>query len=171
MAWSARTFFSTVIRTQNLKLEINRELETGRPTRHAAAVRKEPFNRGAWAVERERCQIAAERPAPGRHERPVADVAARVLKAWKLDGCAAELRLLAAWPEIVGPQVAMHARPGRLERGLLVIYVANSVWLAELNRLFQKPILENIRRHLGTNDVRALRLQLDPDPPARKAGA
>jgi predicted nucleic acid-binding Zn ribbon protein len=94
-----------------------------------------------------------------------------VLKGWKLDGRAAELRLVAAWPEIVGPQVAMHARPGRLERGLLVVYVANSVWLAELNRLFQKPMLENIRRHLGTNDVRALRLQLDPDPPARRAGA
>lgn len=135
------------------------------------AVRKNEFNHGAWAVERERCQIAAERPAPRREQQPLADVAQRVLKGWKLDGRAAELRLVAAWPEIVGPQVAMHARPGRLERGLLVVYVANSVWLAELNRLFQKPMLENIRRHLGTNDVRALRLQLDPDPPARRAGA
>lgn len=131
-------------------------------------MRKEPFNRGAWAVERERCQIAAERPAPRLHNSSVADVAGRVLKSWKLDGRAAELRLIAAWPEIVGPQVAAHARPGRLERGLLVVYVANSVWLAELNRMFQKPMLDNIRRRLGTNDVRTLRLQLDPDPPNRK---
>ena len=133
-------------------------------------MRKDEFNRGAWAVERERCQIAMERPPPRRDEQPLAAVAQRVLKAWKLEGRAVEMRLVAAWPEIVGPQVAMHARPGRLERGVLVVFVSNSVWLAELNRLFQKPMLDNIRRQLGTNDVRALRLQLDPDPPARKAG-
>lgn len=146
-------------------------LETINLKRHAVAVRKSEFNHGAWAVERERCQIAAERPAPERCERPLAEVAQRVLKSWKLEGRATEIRLLAAWPDIVGPQVALHARPGRLERGVLVVFVSNSVWLAELNRLFQKPMLENIRRHLGTHDVRALRLQFDPDPPARKAGA
>ena len=46
-----------------------------------------------------------------------------------------------------------------------------SVWLAELSRLFQKPMLDNIRRCLGTDAVRALRLQLDPDPPQRKGSA
>lgn len=134
-------------------------------------MRKESFNKGAWAVQRERCQIQADRPPPQRHIQPVAAVAQHILKDWKLDGRAVELRLTAAWPEIVGPQVAAHARPGRLERGTLVVFVSNSVWLAELNRLFQKPMLDNIRRQLGTNDVRALRLQLDPEPPARKVDA
>ena len=134
-------------------------------------MRKESFNHGAWAVQRERCQIAAEQPAPPHHDQSVTDVAQRILKSWKLDGRAVEMRLLTAWPEIVGPQVAAHARPGRLERGLLVVYVANSVWLAELNRLFQKPMLDNIRQCLGTDAVRALRLQLDPDPPRRKGSA
>jgi len=129
-------------------------------------MRKDVFNKGAWAVQRERCQIAAERPAPIRHDKVVMDVAQRILKDWKLDGRAAEIRLAQAWPEIVGPQVAAHARPGRLERGVLVVYVINSVWLAELTRLFQKPMLDNIRRHIGNSDVRALRLQIDPEPPA-----
>ena len=132
-------------------------------------MRKDAFNKGAWAVQRERCQIQDVRPAPKRHTQDIAEVTQHVLKGWKLEGRAVELRLATTWPEIVGPQVAAHARPGRLERGTLVVYVANSVWLAELSRCFQKVMLENIRRHLGTTDIRTLRLQLDPEPPTPKA--
>lgn len=132
---------------------------------------RDSFNRGAWAVQRERCHIGDERPTPPRRDKPVATIAQEIIKELKLDARVTELRLLNEWPQIVGPQVAAHARPGRLERGVLTIFVANSVWLAELSRMWLKPMLNNIQRQLGSADVRSLRLQLDPDPPQRKAGA
>ncbi len=133
-------------------------------------MRKEPFNKGAWAVQRERCRLPDEQPPPLRHDQLVASVAQHIIKDLKLESRVTETRLLNEWAEIVGSQVAAHARPGRLERGVLTIFVANSVWLAELSRMWLKPMHANIRRQLGTNDVRTLRLQLDPDPPARKSG-
>ncbi len=126
---------------------------------------RERFNRGAWAVQRERCQIESERPSPARRDRAVAGLAQQIIKELKLDARVTENRLLNEWPQIVGPQVAVHARPGRLERGVLTVFVANSVWLAELSRMWLKPMLNNIQRQLGNADVRSLRLQLDPDPP------
>jgi predicted nucleic acid-binding Zn ribbon protein len=134
-------------------------------------MRKEPFNKGAWAVQRERCQVADDRPSPPRRDQPVASIARQIIKELKLEARVTETRLLNEWPQIVGPQVATHARPGRLERGVLTVFVANSVWLAELSRMWLKPMLNNIQRQLGNADVRSLRLQLDPDPPQRKAGA
>lgn len=134
-------------------------------------MRREPFNKGAWAVQRERCQVEDDRPAPAGHAQPVASIARQIIKDLKLDARVTETRLLKEWPQIVGPQVATHARPGRLERGVLTVFVANSVWLAELSRMWLKPMLNNIQRQLGNADVRSLRLQLDPDPPQRKAGA
>ncbi|MCX7010353.1 MAG: DUF721 domain-containing protein [Kiritimatiellaeota bacterium] len=134
-------------------------------------MRKEPFNKGAWAVQRERCQLDDERPPARQRNQAVADVARQIIKDLKLDGRVTEMRLQNEWAQIVGPQVAMHARPGRLERGVLTVFVASSVWLAELSRMWLKPMLNNIQRQLGNGDVRLLRLQLDPDPPQRKAGA
>lgn len=133
-------------------------------------MRKEPFNKGAWAVQRERCRLPDEQPPPARHDQLVANIAQQLIKDLKLEARVTETRLLTEWPQIVGPQVAAHARPGRLERGILTVFVANSVWLAELSRMWLKPMLANIRRQLGTDEVRTVRLQLDPDPPARKAG-
>jgi len=134
-------------------------------------MRKEPFNKGAWAVQRERCQVEDTRPMPARRNHPLASIAQQIIKDLKLDARLTETRLLNEWPKIVGPQVAAHARPGRLERGVLTVFVTNSVWLAELSRMWLKPMLGNIQRQLGNADVRNLRLQLDPDPPQRKAGA
>ena len=133
-------------------------------------MRREPFNKGAWAVQRERCHIGDDHPLPPRHDQPLANVAQNILKELKLGDRVVELRLLNEWPQIVGPQVAAHARPGRLERGVLTVFVVNSVWLAELSRKFQKTMLEKIQQQLGTAAVRNLRLQLDPDPPQRKVG-
>ena len=135
--------------------------------RHAIAMRREQFNKGAWAVQRERCQVDDARPRSARHSLAVASVAQQIIKDLKLDARVTETRLLNEWPQIVGPQVATHARPGRLERGVLTVFVANSVWLAELSRMWLKPMLNNIQRQLGNADVRSLRLQLDPDPPAK----
>ena len=74
-----------------------------------------------------------------------------------------EETLLEEWPSLVGPQVSRHARPGRLERGTLYIYVTHSMWLSELHRNFQPQILDNLQARFKEQPIRKLRFQLDPD--------
>jgi len=132
---------------------------------YPAAMRRTPFNRGAWAVQRERCHLAAAAPLAPAVAVTVAEVAEQLLKKWGLEARAWEERLLRDWAVVVGAAVAAHTRPGRMDRGTLVIFVDTSVWLSELARLSRGPLLANVQRHTGADKVRNLRLQLDPDPP------
>ena len=68
----------------------------------------------------------------------------------------------------MGEQVAKHSRPGRMNRGVLYVYVTSAPWLAELNRMGLKPMLENVQRRFGESRVKSIRLQPDPDPPSRR---
>ena len=77
-----------------------------------------------------------------------------------------EQTLLREWEEIVGPQVAQHARPGRLDRKILCVYIANSVWLMELRRFGEKAMLNNLQQRFGRATIKGVRLQLDPDSPS-----
>lgn len=50
--------------------------------------------------------------------------------------------ILSGWNDIVGPQVAEHARPLKMAKGVLFIEVDSSAWLHQLNT-FAKPVLLN----------------------------
>ena len=67
------------------------------------------------------------------------------------------------WEDIVGANVAKHARPGRIQRGVLYVFVRHSMWLAELSRFGQKEMLARIQERFGSNRIKSIRLQLDPD--------
>jgi predicted nucleic acid-binding Zn ribbon protein len=73
-----------------------------------------------------------------------------------------EQSLLSDWESVVGPQVALHTRPGRLERKTLFIYVSNSTWLSELMRYRQTDLLRNVQNRFGAARITAIRLQIDP---------
>jgi predicted nucleic acid-binding Zn ribbon protein len=79
-----------------------------------------------------------------------------------LAGEAMQQALIAEWPSLVGPQVAQHARPGRLDRKVLHLFIDSSPWLSELSRYGQKQILENLQRRFGAAAISGIRLQLDP---------
>ena len=128
-------------------------------------MRKSTLNRGAWEVQRERCHIPADEPQPPDAAVRFSEVAEQLIKQWGLEGRVWEERLLRDWPTVVGAQVAAHSRPGRMDRGTLVIFVDSSVWLSELTRYIRGPLLANVQRLCGADKVRSLRLQLDPDPP------
>lgn len=132
------------------------------------AMRKPTFNPGAWEMQRERCQIPLDQPPVPDGAVSLSDVADRLLKKWGLEGRAWEERLLREWPQVVGAQVAGHSRPGRMDRGTLVIFVDSSVWLSELARFVRGPLLTNVQRLCGADKVRRIRLQLDPEPPRPK---
>lgn len=125
---------------------------------------KRQYSPGRWQTERERHRILEEEaPSVAEGESPVAEVIASVVR--RLDSTD---RLWiddieAAWPGVVGAAVAAHSRPGRYERGVLVVFVDSSVQLSELSRYSQKRILSNLQKRFGAERIRAIRLQLDPD--------
>ena len=78
---------------------------------------------------------------------------------------------VAVWREAVGPRIADRARPVVIERGILTILVATSVWANELQML-SKEIVERIKtRGIHITGVRFRVGSMDPvdRPPDRRA--
>jgi predicted nucleic acid-binding Zn ribbon protein len=124
---------------------------------------KNKFNPGEWEVQRERFRIEASNPPPPETCEPVSDLVPKLLKKWGLDEQLWQQTLLAEWESLVGPQVAQHARPGRLERKTLHVFVRHPMWLSELSRYGQKQMLANLQKRFGEDKIKAIRLQLDPE--------
>jgi len=67
-----------------------------------------------------------------------------------------EHRLIAAWPRIVGPQIAAHASPRDVRAKTLWVVVDSSTWLHQLTLL--KPLLlAKLGPHTGKAEVRDVR--------------
>ncbi|MFU8781147.1 MAG: DUF721 domain-containing protein [Kiritimatiellia bacterium] len=126
--------------------------------------RKTKYTRGRWMIERERCGIPAGTPPPA--ELVCADMEAGVQDVFAnlgLTEVAWTAQLVEEWAGIVGAQLALHTRPGRMNGNKLVVYVDSSVWLHELNRYGLKGMYEKVQQHCGRSKVGGIQLQLDPD--------
>lgn len=97
----------------------------------------------------------------------VGDVLAKLVKARGWERPAAEARLFAAWPEIVGPDIAAHSRPVSLADGELTIEAESATWATQL-RMLNRSLLSQIGTVVGHNFVTRLRIH-GPAGPARKA--
>jgi len=125
---------------------------------------KKEFNRGRWQVERERCHLEDhERTSSSRDACSISRVIPCVMKKIGLENHHWLLVLEEKWVTLVGAEVAKHTRPGRFERGNLVIFVDSSVWLSELSRYGRSKILSNLQEHFGLDRMKSVTLQLDPD--------
>jgi hypothetical protein len=74
-----------------------------------------------------------------------------VKAALKFHGIADEIRsqrVLTEWGDLVGPRIAQRTRPYGVTDRTLVIEVASSAWLQELN-LLRTPILNGLLERLG----------------------
>lgn len=127
------------------------------------ARRKRAFDKGRWQVERERHHVGRAVPPSQEASVSIGDVVPQVLKQLGLENRLWEQALVTEWTALVGPQVAAHARPGRLERKTLHIFVSHPIWLSELSRFSQPQILANLQKRFGADRIKALRLQLDPE--------
>lgn len=58
----------------------------------------------------------------------------------------------AAWPEVVGPEVAANARPVHLLRGRLVVSASSSAW-AQTLQLMSEAIMRGLTEHVGPGVV------------------
>lgn len=70
-----------------------------------------------------------------------------------------EYKLIKAWKECVGPNIARRAMPTRLIGGTLHCAVSSSPWMTELN--YQKrEIIERLNRTLGESVVKEMILKV-----------
>ncbi len=126
---------------------------------------KRRLSRGQWSVQKERFQLPEDEKPPltEREASPLKQVVPALLREFGLEDRLWEHTLESDWVEIVGQSVAKHARPGRIQRGVLYVFVRHSAWLAELSRFGQKEMLAAIQQRFGANKIKSIRLQLDPD--------
>ena len=131
--------------------------------------RRKPYNRGQWEVARERFRVAdLQPPAEDAGALPLAALLPEALKGMKLDAHAQVARIAAAWPEIVGPQLAGNTRPAQLENKILLVYVSHPAWIMELRGAMTAEILRRLQAKFGASDLKNLRFAVDPEPPARR---
>ena len=114
-----------------------------------------------------RRQAAQNTAGPGnpdtRDAVAIRDTVARILKKLGLEEETWTASLAEVWTELVGEDVARHARPGVVKDRCLIVYVDSSPWLSELSRYGQGRMLKNIQGRFGRKRVSTIRLQLDPD--------
>ena len=107
-------------------------------------------------------------PAARPMSLPLAALLPEALKGMKLDAHAQVARIAAAWPEIVGPQLAGNTRPAQLENKILLVYVSHPAWIMELRGAMTAEILARLQARFGKNVLQNLRFAIDPEPPARR---
>jgi hypothetical protein len=75
----------------------------------------------------------------------------------RFDGRGGMPRIVAAWPGVVGEEVARNSWPARVARdGTLHVNTSSSVWAFELGQLAPR-ILERLREELGEGTPQALK--------------
>ena len=135
--------------------------EASRPRRRTPAAGPDPHG-----------EAGARTPGPGQPRRlrgysgPGPDprdpqlfgaVLARLMKARGWQQPAAEATVFGAWERVVGPDVAKHSRPVKLDDGELTVEAESTAWATQL-RLLAGSLLRRIAAEVGHNVVRKLHI-------------
>ena len=85
-----------------------------------------------------------------------------------MDAGAATGRVWSEWPSIVGPDIADHAEPTSLRRGVLRIRTDSPVWATELTYLSEE-IRRRVNDALGRDEVTGVKIWTGPGKLQRAA--
>jgi predicted nucleic acid-binding Zn ribbon protein len=97
-------------------------------------------------------------PGPdSRDPQPIGSVLDRLIKARGWQRPAAEATVFGAWERVVGPDVAQHSRPVKLQDGELTVEAESTAWATQL-RLLAASLLRRIAAEVGHNVVRTLHI-------------
>ncbi|MFF4891682.1 DUF721 domain-containing protein [Micromonospora chersina] len=97
-------------------------------------------------------------PGPDpRDPQPLGAVLDKLVKARGWQQPAAEATVFGAWERVVGPEVAQHSRPVKLENGELTVEARSTAWATQL-RLLAGSLLKQIASEVGHNVVRKLHI-------------
>ncbi|WFB37289.1 DUF721 domain-containing protein [Kiritimatiellota bacterium B12222] len=91
------------------------------------------------------------------------DLVAGIMKKMGLESESRLAEITKEWENLAGKANATHARPGRWDKGILVVYVDHHLWLNELKRYASAPLLKKLQERFGKTVVRQLRFEMDPE--------
>ena len=130
-------------------------LDAAKARRQAAAGTR---RRSAVRGDGERRLRGYSGPGPDpRDPQPLGAVLEKLVKARGWQQPAAEAKVFGAWERVVGPEVAQHSRPVKLEDGELTVEARSTAWATQL-RLLAGSLLQQIAREVGHNVVRKLHI-------------
>lgn len=81
----------------------------------------------------------------------------RIMKQRGWQKPAAEAKVFGAWEKVVGPDVAKHSRPVKLDAGVLTVEAESTAWATQL-RLLAGNLLKRIAAEVGHNVVTKLNI-------------
>ncbi len=87
---------------------------------------------------------------------PIASTLGALIDRLDSEGHFAIVRLVSAWPEVVGETIARRTEVVGLKFHTAVVKVSGAMWIQELN-LLKPQILERLRARIGEDAVRDLR--------------
>ncbi len=129
----------------------------GGDTGAAAGTARTAGRAGSGATSRGRLRgYSGPGPDP-RDPQPIGTVLARLVRARGWQQPAAEATVFGAWERVVGPEVAAHSRPVRLENGELTVEAESTAWATQL-RLLAGSLLRRIAAEVGPDVVRRLHI-------------
>ncbi|MFG1676174.1 DUF721 domain-containing protein [Micromonospora sp. NPDC049282] len=130
-------------------------LDAARAKRQAAAGTR---RRSAVRGDGEKRLRGYSGPGPDpRDPQPLGAVLDKLVKARGWQQPAAEATVFGAWEKVVGPEVAQHSRPVKLENGELTVEARSTAWATQL-RLLAGSLLKQIASEVGHNVVRKLHI-------------
>jgi predicted nucleic acid-binding Zn ribbon protein len=129
---------------------------------------RRPVRRGANGLRRPRRRGWSSAGADDRDPQPLGRLASRLSgeRGWapKLSGGA----VFGRWAELVGEEVAEHARPVALREGELTVQADSTAWATQL-RLLQRQLLGRLAARLGDGVVTRMRIH-GPTAPSWRRG-
>lgn len=131
-------------------------LDAAKARREAAGRTRRRGTTGAGGGERRLRGYSGPGPDP-RDPQLLGAVLDRLVKARGWQQPAAEATVFGAWERVVGPEVAQHSRPVKLENGELTVEARSTAWATQL-RLLAGSLLQQIGREVGHNVVRKLHI-------------
>ncbi|MGC5018824.1 DciA family protein [Micromonospora sp. DT47] len=130
-------------------------LDAAKARRGAAQTRRKSVVGGEGGERRLR-GYSGPGPDP-RDPQPLGVVLERLMKARGWQQPAAEATVFGAWEKVVGPEIAQHSRPVKLEDGELTVEARSTAWATQL-RLLAGSLLKRIAGEVGHNVVRKLHI-------------
>ena len=131
-------------------------LDAAKARREAAGRTRRRGTAGGEGGERRLRGYSGPGPDP-RDPQLLGVVLDRLVKARGWQQPAAEATVFGAWERVVGPEVAQHSRPVKLENGELTVEARSTAWATQL-RLLAGSLLQQIAREVGHNVVRKLHI-------------
>jgi predicted nucleic acid-binding Zn ribbon protein len=137
---------------------------------HLKAAFGDPTKRSVDARRRRRRELSADTEPYGRGREPrgLGDVVGALTSELGWTEPLAQSELIAAWPAVVGEDLAAHSEPVSIDDNALVIRCDSTAWATQL-RLMRGQITTTIAQRYPEAGVESVRV-LAPDAPTWKRG-